>query len=219
QGQEGACLGAAGQRMEATAAASGTCNGAPSPPASPSQSQAFTFDPNAPEFDVDPFPTYKYMRENVPVYWWPEAQGWVVTRYDDVLMLLKDRRFSVEIKDWEHGPPELPDEQLTTHQLLARHGLFWMRAPDHRRVRRVLGPLFSPRAVEPLAREFQLVVDDVLRAVAGRDSFDLVVDFASRYPLRAITHVLGIPRDRQEKFIQFGSAVIDAFYPAISPEA
>src|SRR5262249_53065193 len=185
----------------------------------PAPVEDFKFDPNAPEFDIDPFPTYKYMRENVPVYWWAEAQGWVVTRYDDVLMLLRDKRFSVEIKHWEHGPPELPDEQLTTHQLLARHGLFWMPAQDHRRVRKVLGPLFSPRAVEPLRKEFQSAVDDVLEIFAGRDSIDLVADFASRYPLRAITHVLGIPRDKQEKFIQFGSAVIDAFYPAISPEA
>src|SRR5262249_57892588 len=146
QGQEGACLGAAGQRMEATAAASGTCNGAPSPPASPSQSQAFTFDPNAPEFDVDPFPTYQYMRENVPVYWWPEAQGWVVTRYHDVMTLLRDKRFSVEVKDWEHGPREQPDEQLTTHQVLAKHGLFWMPSADHRRGHTVGGQEFCRKA-------------------------------------------------------------------------
>lgn len=37
--------------------------------------------------------------------------------------------------------------------------------------------------------------------------------------MRAITHLLGIPRNKQEEFILFGSAVIDAFYPAISPEA
>jgi cytochrome P450 enzyme len=46
-----------------------------------------------------------------------------------------------------------------------------------------------------------------------------VADFAALYPLRAITHVLGIPREKHARFIQFGSAVIDAFYPAISPEA
>jgi 4-hydroxy-2-oxoheptanedioate aldolase len=183
------------------------------------ESKAFKFDPNAPEFDVDPFPTYKYMRENVPVYWWPEAQGWVVTRYDDMLTLLKDRRYSVEVEHWENGPPPQPDEKLTTHQLLAKHGLFWMPAADHIRVRKVLGPLFSPKAVEYVRSEYQMVVDDVLSAVDGRDSMDIVADFAATYPLRAITQLLGIARDEQDKFIRFGSAVIDAFYPAISPEA
>jgi 4-hydroxy-2-oxoheptanedioate aldolase len=182
-------------------------------------SRAFTFDPNAPEFDIDPFPTYKYMRENVPVYWWPEGQGWVVTRYDDMLTLLKDRRYSVEIEHWENGPPPQPDDNLTTHQRLAKHGLFWMPASDHLRVRKVLGPLFSHKAVEYVRTEYQRVVDDVLSAVDGRDSMDIVADFAAKYPLRAITQVLGIARDQQEKFIRFGSAVIDAFYPAISPEA
>jgi cytochrome P450 enzyme len=182
-------------------------------------SKDFKFDPNAPEFDIDPFPTYQYMRENVPVYWWPEGQGWVVTRYDDMLTLLKDRRYSVEVEDWENGPPPQPDEQLTTHALLARHGLFWMPASDHLRVRKVLGPLFTAKAVEYARKEYQTVVDDVLSGIEGRDSMDIVTDFAAKYPLRAITQLLGIARDQQEKFIRFGSAVIDAFYPAISPEA
>jgi 4-hydroxy-2-oxoheptanedioate aldolase len=189
-------------------------DGAPAPPA-----QEFKFDPNAPEFDIDPFPTYRYMRENLPVYWWPESQGWVVTRYDDVYSLLRDKRFSTETKDWEHGPPELPDEQLTTHQLLARHGLFWMARTDHARVRKVLGPLFTPRALEYTKEEFQSVVDEILRDIESRDEIDLVEDFAAKYPLRAITQVLGIPRCRRQEFLRFGSAVIDAFYPTISPEA
>jgi 4-hydroxy-2-oxoheptanedioate aldolase len=183
------------------------------------QSRDFKFEPNAPEFDVDPFPIYKYMRENAPVYWWAEAQGWVCTRYDDVLMLLRDRRFSVELIDWEHGPPDVPDEQLTTHQVLAKHGLFWMPRADHSRVRKVLGPLFTPKAVEPLRAELRQVAGAMLASLEGADAIDLVRDFTSNYPLRAITQVLGIPRDRRDPFIQFGSAVIDAFYPAISPEA
>lgn len=183
------------------------------------QTSEFKFDPNAPEFDEDPFPTYRYMRERVPVYWWAEAQGWVCTRYSDVMTLLRDKRFSVEVKDWEHGPAEQPDERLTTHQVLAKHGLFWMPSMDHHRVRRVLGPLFSPRAVEGLRREFEAVAEEMVAPLEGRAAFDLVTDFTSRYPLRAITRVLGIPRERQERFVQFGSAVIDAFYPAISPEA
>lgn len=187
--------------------------------APPLPSREFKFDPNAPEFDVDPFPTYKYMRENMPVYWWPDAQGWVVTRYRDLSMLLRDKRFSVEVKDWEHGAPEQPDEKLTTHQLLAKHGLFWMPSTDHRRVRKVLGPLFTPGAVEFTREKYQYVVDEVLSVVDGRRVIDFVADFSSKYPLRAITHLLGIPRERRDEFIQFGSAVIDAFYPAISPEA
>ena len=90
---------------------------------------------------------------------------------------------------------------------------------DHRRVRRVLGPLFTQRAVEHARKKFQFVVDDILAELDGHSEIDLSADFAAIYPLRAITHLLGIPRERQEQFILFGSAVIDAFYPAISPEA
>jgi len=193
---------------------------APAPAlARPSRLATFEYDPDDPAFDLDPFPAYRYMRENCPVFWWPQGQGFVVTRYDDVMTLLHDKRFSVEIKHWEHGPPEVPDDQLTTHQVLARYGIFWLPDVDHRRVRRVLGPLFSPKSVDYLRASFQAVVDEMLAPVVGKPAFDLVSDFTARYPLHAITHILGIPRDQQAKFIQFGSAVIDAFYPAISPEA
>jgi cytochrome P450 len=154
----------------------------------------FVFDPNTPEFNFDPFPTLSYMRDNVPVYWWPQTHSWVVTRYEDVHLLLRDPRFSVELRHYENAPPELPDEQLSTHQLLARYGLFWMRAEDHVRVRRIASPLFTENAVQLLKPAVQHVVDDALSGIDTNTRFDIARDFTPRYPLQAITHILGIPR-------------------------
>jgi cytochrome P450 enzyme len=179
----------------------------------------FVFDPNTPEFNFDPFPTLSYMRDNVPVYWWPQTHSWVVTRYEDVHLLLRDPRFSVELRHYENAPPELPDEQLSTHQLLARYGLFWMRAEDHVRVRRIASPLFTEGAVQLLKPAVQHVVDDALSGIDANTRFDIARDFTPQYPLQAITHILGIPEERREEFRLFGSAVIDAFYPGIGDEA
>ncbi len=184
----------------------------------PSSSSSFVYDPNRPGFDEDPHPVYDHMRRSVPVYWWPEARGWVVSRYRDVNALLRDPRMSVEVKDWEHAPPELPEEQQTTHQQLARYGLFWMPAEDHVRVRRIASPLFTPRAIARLSGEIQAVVDDVLAQVEGRDVIDVVEDFAAQVPLEAVTRVLGIPRELRASFRVFGGAVIDAFYPGLDQE-
>ena len=103
--------------------------------------------------------------------------------------------------------------------MLAKYGLFWLPAADHRRVRKILAPLFTPSAVASTREVFQEVVDETLAGLESRETMDVVTDFAAPYPLRAMTHLLGIPRQQRDDFLHFGSAVIDAFYPAISPEA
>lgn len=151
----------------------------------------FHFDPNAAGFDVDPFPTYTYMREHGLVYSWEEGQGWIVTRHDDAVMLLKDPRFRVEF--WYYGPAELPDEELNAHQLLTKYSMFWMDEDSHNRLRRIVAPLFTSKAVAPLRNQIQEVIDDILRGAEGRSHYDIVEDFVLGYPAQAITTVLGIP--------------------------
>lgn len=176
----------------------------------------FVFDPNDPNFDVDPFPTYAFMREHLPVYWWEQAHGWVVTRYEDVAMVLSDPRFTTLPGG---GPQPVPDELLTLHQRLTKYGLFWLPDSDHERVRRIATPLFMPKLVRSLRHKFEEVADAMLAARPHGPKFDVVQDFAAHYPLEGIIHLLGIPRERREDFRLFGSAVIDAFYPAIDPGA
>jgi cytochrome P450 len=94
-----------------------------------------------------------------------------------------------------------------------------MPARDHARVRHIAAPLFTGEAIEPLIPTLQRVVDDVLVGAEQISEFDLARDFTVRYPLQAITRVLGIPKERHEEFRQFGSAVIDLFFPGISGEA
>lgn len=185
----------------------------PEPNVPPAAGSTFQFDPSAPGFDVDPWPTYAYLRENEPVFWWPEGRGWIVTRYDDVVMTLKDPRFSVEFR--YYGPDDLPDDRLTAHQLLTRYGMFWMARGDHDRVRGTVAPLFRPNAVAAYREQIQQVVDDILADAAGRTTLDVVEDFVLGYPARAITALLGIPGERHAEFLRFASSVLDAFYPSI----
>ena len=50
----------------------------------------FRFDPYAPSFDADPFPAYKTLRDEYPCFWSPEANKWVLSRYDDILFALSN---------------------------------------------------------------------------------------------------------------------------------
>jgi cytochrome P450 enzyme len=173
----------------------------------------FHFDPSAVGFDVDPFPTYAYLRTHEPVFWWEQGQGWIVTRHEDVVTLLRDPRFSVAFR--YYGPADLPDEQLNSHQLLTRYGMFWMDDDMHNRVRGTVAPLFRDKAIQAYQAKIQEVVDDLLRGADSRPDFDVVADFVLGYPAQAITAVLGIPTEQRAEFLRFASAILDAFYPAI----
>ena len=179
----------------------------------------FTFNPNDPEFDVDPSPTWDYLREHAPVYWWPAAHGWVVTRYEDVVTVLTDRRFSTELSHYPRMPLELPEDLLSSHRLLAQHGLFWVPQADHLRIRRVLAPLFTANAVEAHRPMIENITDDVLARVEGRDHLDIAAQVTAGLPLESTMHLLGMPRHRHTEFRLFGGAIVDLFYPGISQVA
>src|SRR5437879_7270192 len=47
-----------------------------------------------PEYLANPCPTFNHLQNNDPVHWNPQLNGWMVSRYDDVLALLQDTRVS-----------------------------------------------------------------------------------------------------------------------------
>jgi cytochrome P450 enzyme len=177
----------------------------------------FRFDPNARGFNENPFPIWAYLRENDPVHWWDDGHAWIVTRYEDVHTTLTDPRFSVEFRFY--GPADLLDEHLNAHQLLTKHGIFWLPPEDHDRVRRIVAPLFTTKAVVPLRKMVRELVGSILGPFEGRSSCDFVRDIVLGYPAQAITSILGIPGDRRAQFLEFASAVLDAFYPALGADA
>lgn len=50
----------------------------------------FKFDPYSPEIDANPYPAYKILRDEHPCFWSEEAQMWVLSRHEDIVMALND---------------------------------------------------------------------------------------------------------------------------------
>jgi cytochrome P450 PksS len=148
-----------------------------------------------PSFKADPYPFYARMRQEAPVFRIALPLGiraWLVTRYDDVVTVLKDERFAKDITrkmDWlpGFGKPLL-------HHMLNRD------PPDHTRLRALVSQAFSPRRIEGLRGRIQAVCDRALDEVAAGGSFDLVRDYALPIPLTVIADLLGIPEDRRLRF-------------------
>jgi cytochrome P450 len=164
-----------------------------------------------PAFTADPYPTYARLRSSAPVYRaaLPDGRGvWLITRYEDVLAVLKDQRF---VKDW-HGA--LTPEQLAqvppipeVMKPLSRNMLD-TDPPDHERLRALVSKAFTPRLIERLRPRVQAISDGLLDAVQGRGEMDLIDDYAFPLPITVIAELLGVPAEDRNNFREWSDAAV-----------
>src|SRR5437762_5656959 len=115
---------------------------------------------NSPEFKHHPFPVLKNLRRSEPLYRFESLGGrvtWMVTRYEDVLAILKDQRF---VKDMRHAlPPEAVAQVMSRSEARAmvRHHMLACDVPDHTRLRRLVSKVFTPRMMEQLRPRIQQI--------------------------------------------------------------
>jgi cytochrome P450 enzyme len=176
------------------------------------------FEPFAPGCDVDPAPIYRRLREEEPLHYWATAPGWVVTRHDDVAVVIRDSRFSLNFWDWEHAPPRPPIEERSLFDKLIARGAFQVADQDHARLRKLVSHALTPRAVDRMHEEVQAITDEVIESHAsGRGEINLY-HIADYIPLRVISRFLGIPRDQETAFRRFGVSIIEASNPVLTKE-
>jgi cytochrome P450 len=149
------------------------------------------FDPFSDTFFVDPYPTYKRMRDEAPVYYNAEYDFYALSRYDDV---------SVGQRDFETYSSAYGIDLAMV--LRGKRNKFpmiiMMDPPEHRRMRSLVNRVFTPRAImalEPMVRE---TVSGFLDA-CDLDGFDAVADFASLFPVEIISKMLGVPAGERQQ--------------------
>lgn len=177
------------------------------------------FDPEDPAYIEDPYPTYRRLREEAPRYHWAAADAWIVSRYDDVLAVMRDRRLTLSRSAWEHAPKPVEGAPVDAFQRLMSRMLFQLSERDHTRIRKLAAPAFTPRAVERMRGRIEAIVDDVIARFEGRAEIDVVGDLAEHVPVRVIGGVLGIPDRHGEVFRGFAGAMVELINPWLSPEA
>ncbi len=176
------------------------------------------FDPEDPAYVEDPYPTYRRLREEAPRYYWPTADAWIVSRYDDVLAALKDRRLTLSRSAWEHAPKLAEGAELDPFQRLMATMTFQLGERDHTRVRKLASPAFTPRAVDQMRARTERIVDDAIARFEGRAEIDVVADLSEQIPLRVIGAVLGVPARFEGQFRAFAGAMVELINPWLPPD-
>lgn len=162
------------------------------------------FNPFSPEFLRNPYPSFELLRENQPLMKTPLG-FWVASRYADVQMILKDRRFG---KGFEERMKMRNGDDVFDNPVYAnmRTWMLVQDPPDHSRLRGLVSKAFTARRIEGLRPQIQTLVDELLDRVAPRGRMDFIRDFAYPLPVNVICDMLGIPPEDRSHF-EFGSKI------------
>lgn len=160
----------------------------------------------SPPYLENPYPLYDQLRLE-PVYWDAPLNGWVLTRYKDVLWGLRDPRLSARrsFLEFTAGSAETrarlsPFAHDLTARVLGQH-LLWLDKPEHLRLRHVLHKAFAPQTLAALQPMLQQRIDRFFDGVETQEAVDVINEFA--YPLLAtlIVSLLGLPPESIQQLI------------------
>ena len=156
------------------------------------------FNPLAPEFIRDPYPSYERMRTTDPMHL-TAFGSFVASRHAEVSLVMRDKRFGkdyVERQQRRYGPDIMKQPIFQS----MRHWMLQQDPPDHTRLRGLVVKAFTARRVEDMRPRIQEIVDQTLDRIAPQGHMDLIEDFAFRLPVTIICDMLGIPEEHREIF-------------------
>lgn len=158
----------------------------------------------------DPYPVYRALREHDPVHRMPDG-SYFLTRYDDLVAVYHDTRTWSSDKKVQFKP-NFGNSLLYEHHTTS---LVFNDPPIHTRVRKLLAPTFTPRALRELQPRIEALVDRLLDAAAERGTIDLIEDFAAAIPVQLIGDLLGIPQSERAPLRTWSLAILGALEPVL----
>jgi len=149
------------------------------------------YDPYDFEIDADPYPIWKRLRDEAPLYWNEKYEFFALSRWDDVDAAMLDWKTYISgrgsvleiIKAGVETPPG---------------SILFEDPPTHDVHRGLLSRVFTPKKMQALEPRVRAYCAEVLDPLVGTGSFDFVGDLGKFMPMRVIGMLLGIPEEDQE---------------------
>ncbi len=159
-----------------------------------------------------PFPAYRALREQAPVYRIPQTGYFIVTRYDLVMEAVRNTEvFSSQINQGASGSMGAYPEVV---ELYEREGvpfastLISADPPVHTRYRNLVNRAFTAGRVRGMQGYIQQIVDELIDDFIDRGEVEFVAEFAIKLPIYIIADQLGVPRRDMQKFKDWSDASI-----------
>jgi cytochrome P450 len=149
------------------------------------------YDPYDVDIHADPYPAFRRLREEAPLYYNEVYDFYAVSRFDDVERGLGDH---VTFSSARGVILEMIRASIAFPQ-----GVFICEDPPiHSAHRGVLSRVFTPKKMNALEPQIRAFCAHVLEPLVGSGGFDFVADFGAQMPMRVIGMLLGIPEHDQQ---------------------
>jgi cytochrome P450 len=151
----------------------------------------------------DPYPTYRLLRDEEPVYHAAESDTWVLSRHDDVETALLDHYSYSSVGGVFPTPPGSNFVQSMLPMMIL------IDPPRHNQLRALVSRGFTPRRIAALNDGIEQLAQDLVGHLEG-GSADFVVDFAGVLPTMVIADLLGVPREDRDQFRRWSGSLVQA---------
>jgi cytochrome P450 len=159
------------------------------------------FDPYDWQTDEDPYPVYRRLREEAPVYHNEVLDFWALSRHADVLAAFRDPvRFS-SAQGVALEREQLPDPSVVMSFL-------GMDPPRHDRLRALVNRGFTPRRVQALEPHIRALATRYIDRFVDEGSCDFIQDFAGKLPMDVISEMVGVPPEDRDTLRSWADTVV-----------
>jgi cytochrome P450 len=177
------------------------------------------FDPIRPDQVLNPHPWLKLARSETPVFYMVKYDAWCVTRYGDVLEVLKDtEKYSSQNVIEPQYLPGLEDSLPGGHPM--RAGLVNTDPPEHTRLRKLAQQAFTPKMVAAFEPKARSMADELIDAVIADGRMELIHSFSRELTGKTITAVIGADPSKAPDFAEWSDNLLMSLAdaPPVGPE-
>ncbi len=157
------------------------------------------WDPFDRALHVEPYPVWKRLRDEAPVYYNAEHDFYALSRFDDVMAASLD----AETFSSQHG---IILDTISEEPLAAPQPMIMMDPPDHTYLRKMVNRTFFRNRIAQLEDHVRELCGGYLDRHVGSDGFDYVADFSAKLPVMVISSLLGFPVEDHDNLREWSDA-------------
>ncbi len=162
-----------------------------------------------------PHAVFARLRAEEPVHWHPDTEVckgfWAVTKHADVVDVSKRHA------EFSNATGFVLLEDLEPDAMIARRSMIETDPPDHTRLRRLVSPLFTPRAVNGWEDHARGVAKDLLDSTLSRGEFDWATEVCEQLPIQVIAKIMGIEGADIDEIAQIANQLVTIDDPDFAP--
>ncbi len=156
-----------------------------------------SYDPFAADTIADPYPWYRRLQDEAPIYHQDTLGFWVLSRYEDVLAGAR-----------AHGRLSSAEGVIYIRQPLPM--MLTMDPPDHTRLRRIVARDFTPSAVSAWRPLVERLAAEAVERMLDERTTEAVTAVASPLPILVIAQILGVPPEDYPQFREWSDKIVES---------